>query len=176
MTVSEVRFSSQWAMAESGTIAPVVAAAGVVAGVAVPVLSTANGRDVTPEGAPVSVPAPMAAAVVDSLLAAAMAAMLDETGFAVLLPVPAVGVLGLMEELGLVLLEAEAKELLLPPALLLELTSCPAKVGKEAAAPAGADGVAGDGVVAAAAAIVAAVAVEPRRGTEAAAPVEPVLM
>ena len=161
MTVSDVRFSSQWATAESGTIAPVLAiAAG--AGGAAPLdgaFSIAKGRDVTPEGMPVRVPELAAAALVDSLLAAAIAAILDATGLVV--EVDAVGVLVLMEVLGL-----------MAP---LELTSCPAEVGNDAAAPDGTDGDAGAAAEDAAVAA-AAVVVDPRRGTDAGAPVEPVLM
>ena len=156
--MSEVRFCSQWAMAESGTIAP-VAAAGAGAEVAAPeeeVLSTANGNEVTPEGIPLSVPELMAAAVVDSLFDAAMAAMFEAMGLVV---VPAVGVAVVMEELGLV----------------LELTSWPAEVGKAAEAGEGA------GIVLAAGekpddGAAAAGVVDPSSGTEAGAPAEPALM
>jgi hypothetical protein len=176
--VSDVRFSSQRAIAESGTIAPVVTAA-VVAGAAEPeeALSTAKGKDVTPEGIPVSVPALMAAAVVDSLFEAAMAAILEATGLVVPAPPPAAGVLVLMEEAAFVLLDADADELL-TPALLFELTNCPADVGKVAAAAEGADVVAEVDEESDAAGGAGAVAadVEPRRGTDAEAPVDPVLM
>ena len=113
----------------------------------------------------------MAAAVVDSLLPAAMAAILDETGLLVP-PADADGVLLLIEED-----PADVpRELLLPPALLFELTNCPAKVGKTAEAPADAEPVV-DGVPEAAEAAVAATgAVDPSSGTDAEAPVEPVLM
>ena len=149
-----------------------VAAATVVAGVAAPdeeALSTANGRDVTPEGIPVSVPEPMAAAVVVSLLAAATAAILDATG----LLVDADGVLVVSEELGLVL-ESEPLD---PPAAepLLELVSCPPDVGNTAAAPEVA-AVYPEVDVAPEAAGAAGAAVVPSRGTDAAAPVEPALM
>ena len=159
MTVSEVRFSSQWAMAERGTIAPDgVAAVVVLAGApAEEVLSIANGREVTPVGIPVRVPELMAAAVVDSLLEAAMAAMLEATAF---VPVEAVGVLGLMEVLE----------------LLLELTSCPAEVGNAAVAPGGAEVDPGVGGAEAAGAGAAAVAVDPRRGTDGEEPVLAALM
>ena len=137
-------------------MAPLVAATGV-AGVAAAedeTVSTANGREVTPEGMPVRVPAPIAAAVVDSLFDAAIAAMLDATGL-VVDEEEDVGVLLLMEEPGFAPLEAEASELLLPPALPLALTSWPPDVGKTAEAPDGAGVVAAsdaDPVVAAAAA------------------------
>ena len=126
---------------------------------------------------PVSVPEPIAAAVVDSLLAAAIAAIFDETGL-VVLPAAAVGVLLLIEAPGFVLepVVAAASELLLPPALLFELVNCPAEVGNTADAPAGAELVDDAGPAAGVAAEAAAVAVEPSRGTDAAAPVDPVLM
>ena len=143
--------------------------AAVVAGAAEPVLSTANGRELTPEGIPERVPAPMAAAVVDSLLETAMAAMLEATG----LVVDVAGVLVLMEELGLVL-DGEANEL--PPPLVLELTSCPADVGKAAVAPEGAEAAAVVDEEPDAAAGATIVAVDPRRGTAAGAPLEPALM
>ena len=127
------------------------------------VLSTANGNDVTPDAMPVSVPDPMAAAVVDSLFDAAMAARLDTTGL--VLP-DVVGVLLLMEELEFV-----------PLVLLFELTSCPPDVGKTADTPAGADVVvAADEVPDVAAAAGVVTAVDPSRGTDADAPVEPALM
>ena len=159
--MSEVRFCSQWAMVERGTMAPVaevapVVVAGMVAGTAEPVLSTANGRDVTPEGKPVRVPELMAAVVVDSLFDAAMAAMFEATGLVV---VPAVGVAVVIEELWLV----------------LELTSWPAEVGKAAEAPEGAEVELATGEDPDTAVAAAGVA-DPSRGTEAAAPVEPVLM
>ena len=125
-----------------------------------------KGSDCTPEGMPVSVPELIAAAVVDSLLAAAMAAMFEATGLLVF-PADAAGVLGLIDEAG-------ESELLLDAELPFEPTSCPADVGNVAEAPAGAEEAAG--VEAGAAAGAAAGAVDPRRGTEAAAPVDPVLM
>src|SRR3569833_2575192 len=69
-------------MAESGIMAPLTVAAAAAGVVAAPeeALSTANGNELTPEGAPVRVPAPIAAATGDSLFAAAMAAMFDATG------------------------------------------------------------------------------------------------
>jgi len=173
--VSEVRFSSQCATAESGIIAPL---AGVTdeAGTAAPaeLFSIANGREVTPEGVPVSVPELMAAAVVDSLLAAAIAAIFEATALAT--PPDVDGVVVLIEELGLVLVLELAALLLLPPVLLFELTNCPADVGNTAEAPEPAE-VEGDvDSVDVAAAAVAGAAVDPRRGTDAAAPVEPALM
>jgi hypothetical protein len=70
-------------MAERGTIAPLATGA-VVAGAAEPeVLSTAKGKEVTPEGIPVRVPALMAATVLDWLFAAAIADMLEATGLVV---------------------------------------------------------------------------------------------
>ena len=134
----------------------------------------ANGREVTPEGVPVSVPELMAAAVVDSLLAAAIAAIFEATALAT--PPDVDGVVVLIEELGLVLVLELAALLLLPPVLLFELTNCPADVGNTAEAPEPAE-VEGDvDSVDVAAAAVAGAAVDPRRGTDAAAPVEPALM
>ena len=111
---------------------------------------------------PVSVPELMAAAVVDSLFAEAIAAMLEVTE---LLPDEADGVLVVIEEPGLAELTPEA---------LFEPTSCPAEVGNAAEAPEGA--VEGAGAGAAVPAAAAGAAVDPRSGTAAAAPVEPALM
>ena len=176
--MSEVRSSFQCATADSGIIAPpagVTDEAGVAAAPA-ELFSIANGREVTPEGVPVSVPELMAAAVVDSLLAAAMAAIFEATPLA---PPPDVdGVVVLIEELGLVLELELAALLLLPPELPFELTSCPADVGNtaEAPEPAEVEDDADDVDADAAAAAAAGAAVDPRRGTDAAAPVEPALM
>lgn len=115
----------------------------------------AKGSDCTPEGIPVSVPDPMDAAVIDSLLAAAIAAMFEATG-SVVLPADAKGVLVLIDEPGVV------------------FTSCPAEVGNTADVPAGAEVVGAEEPEAGA--VAEAVAVEPSSGTDAAAPVEPVLM
>ena len=174
--MSEVRSSFQCATADSGIIAPpagVTDEAGVAATPA-ELFSIANGREVTPEGVPVSVPELMAAAVVDSLLAAAIAAIFEATALAA--PLDVDGVVVLIEELGLVLVLELAALLLLPPVLLFELTNCPADVGNTAEAPEPAE-VEGDvDAVDVAAAAVAGAAVDPRRGTDAAAPVEPALM
>ena len=165
--MSEVRFSSQWAMAESGTMAPVVAT-GVAAAVAPDeVLSTAKGNEVTPEGVPVRVPDPIAATVMDSLFDAAMAAIFVTTGLA---PVDeAAGVLVVIDDPVL------AAEVLPTDALVAAPTSCPPEVGKAAAAPEGEDAVVAEDASVVAAGAAAGV-VDPRSGTEAAAPVVPVLM
>ena len=118
--------------------------------------------EVDEEAMPESVPDPIAAALVDSPLAAAIAAMLAGTGLVV-------------EELPVLVLEAgAAMEFELDPELLL-VTSTPPEVAKTA----GAAGLLGDSeggpletdVVADAAAGV----VLPRVGTDGTAPVAPVL-
>src|SRR6185503_3519762 len=148
-------------------MAPVLVVTGDTVAAAVEgAFSTANGKDVTPVGIPVSVPALMAAAVVDSLLEAAIAAIFEATGF---VPADADGVVLLIDELELM------PEPAVTPELPFELTSCPAEVGQAAAAPEGeADG---DAVgVPAEVAGAAGAAVDPSRGTAAAAPVEPTFM
>ena len=164
-------------MAESGTIAPPVVAPGavapetvalfaevpVVAGVVLPegAAGVAADPDPAPEededGAiPVRVPEPIAAALVDSPLAAAMEAIFEETG--------------LVFEL------AGVDEV--TPGLVAVLTNTPPAVTNSAGAPAPALlGAAAAGAPPAALAVVAlAAVVDARVGTAAGAPVEPVLM
>jgi hypothetical protein len=144
-------------MAESGTIAPLLTVAGAVVAaeeVARPAALENGVDDVAAAGVPVRVPEDMAAAVVDSPEAAATAARLAPT----LTVFEAVDVVGVADEIEL-------------EDVVLEVTSWPAEVGKTAAAPERAE--VGTGAVVAAAGVVveAAVAVVPRVGTDAGAPV-----
>ena len=176
--MSEVRFSSQWAMAERGTMAPVVVAAVVVAPVATGAVGAAWGAagseaEAVPAGEdeamPVRVPDPSAAAFVDSPLAAAMAAMLAGTGRVV-------------DDAALVVkaeeLTAETADEFAVDVVLL-VTRVPPEVANTAG-DAEERALLGttEGVEPAAAVVVAAgaVVVLPRVGTDAAAPVAPLLM
>ena len=106
------------------------------------------------------------------MLEAAIAAMLDATEF---VPVEDdVGVLALIDVPALPL-ETDPNE---PPPVLLELTSCPADVGNAADAPPDPEPIAdvAEAPDVAIEAAVAAGAIDPRRGTDAAAPPVPALM
>ncbi len=170
MTASEVRCWSQWAMVESGTIAPLlegVGAAGAAgAAASPPVDETAEVEDAA-EVMPVRVPEEMEAAVVDSPVAAAMAAILVATSAmfeVVLVDVGADVVADVVD----VVVDAVVADVV---ADVLDVTSWPPDVAKTAGAALEA-AEAGTVVVAAApAVVVAAGVVVPRVATEAGAPV-----